>query len=165
MLLFVAYSILSHLNFTPNAVSNRITDFSLLLILLPIALAGLVIGLGGCRWLVTGCWPGQLAIVASTHSLTFHLGAMPTQRYPIDKLTIRYLFEMNTDEIGEDLIYEALLPQEKQLADMLPLIEAAGGSKPLNITILNLCSGTERQIAAALKPFIDYQRNNDHSDS
>lgn len=164
LLLLVAFSIFSRLNLTPSAVSNRIADYSLLILAIPIFLAGVIIGLNGIRWLATACWPGQLAVVASRCGITFHVGAMPSPEYPTEKLTVRYLFEFDTDELDEDLIYESLLPPEKQMADMLPRIDVAGLNQPLNTRILDLCPGTERDIAAALKPFIDFHRQDRNDD-
>ncbi len=160
VMLMIASNVFSGLNLTPTAVSNRITDYSKLILILPLALGGLLIGLNGARWLITACWPGELGVVASTKGITLHLGAMASPHYPIDALTIRYLFEMDTDELDEDLIYEALQPPEKQMAEMLPRIYVTGEREPLNNQLIQLCSGNEAQLAAALKPFVDFHRPN-----
>ena len=160
LMLLISLNVYSGLNFTPNAVSNRITDYSLLAIVTPLAIASVLIGLNGVRWLITACWFGSLGVVASRGGMTFRVGAMRSPHYPIEDLTIRYLFEMKMDDLDEDLIFEALQPPAKQLAEMLPRLTVTGEREPLNNRLLQLCPGSEQQLANILRPFVDHHRPN-----
>lgn len=146
------------LSFTPTATSNRITEYSLTLVLLPVAAGGLLLTFSGLRWLVMVLWPGRLEIVADVDALTFHLGPMGSARYETRRLDVRYLFEIPGDETDAAAIYESLLEPEVQMAEFLPRIRYSGEPDRLDRRILYFIGAGEKQAAAALRPFIDHLR-------
>lgn len=157
-LMLVSIRVITSLNYQPTSVTNRITEYSLALVLLPIAITGLALALAGLRWLVFALWPGKLQITADADALTFALGPMGTHRYPTDRLELHYLFEMDLDAENEDVLYESLLDAEIQMAEMLPRIRVPGEAERLDRRILEFVEGSEKQTADALRPFVAYMR-------
>ncbi len=155
---FLSMRALRGLNFTPSGVSNRITEYALAAVLAPVALVGVALVISGLRWLLMSIWPGRLGIIASADALTFQLGPMGVQRYAMEELTVRYLFESSPGEESETL-YEALLDPDVQMAEFLPRIEGRQDSKRLDLWMLKFAGLAERQCAASLRPWTDMVRN------
>ncbi len=144
------------LDFRPSAVSNRIADYSWACILLAVAIVALIITATGARWLLLAAWPGRLAIVGTRGALSLRLGPMGQTSYDAPRLVVRYLFEL--PEPPDDSSYEALLDEREQMASFLPQIMHPSTRERLDRTILRFASAPEPDVAARLRPFIDYCR-------
>lgn len=159
--LFLMFMSLRHiigLDFVPTGSSNRITEYSLAIVLLPIACGGLILVISGLRWLLLALWPARLEIIASAGGLTFCLGPLGTRHYETQRLDLNYLFEISIDQVDEDAIYESLLDPEVQMAEFLPRIRYPSESQRLDRRILYFTRMSEKQAAAALRPFTEHVR-------
>ena len=160
VLILIAVRVVSELKFTPSGVSNRITEYSVALIMLVVALTGLILVLRGLRWLALALWPAAVGITADAGALTFRMGPFGTRRYPTDALDVSYAFERSVDTEDDDNLYESFLDPEVQMENYLPRIVHPDASVPLERLILHYARGTERQLAVALRPFTDDMRRN-----
>lgn len=159
LLLVICFGVAQGLRFRPSGVSNRIGDYSLAIVMLPVALGGLVIAGMGLRWLAMAVWPGWLGIVADADGLSFHLGPMGSARYCAGELDVRYLFELlGEDGEGDAELYEALTDPQEQMASMLPRIRCARSAKSLERRIVRFTRMGEQELAALLRPFIESVR-------
>ena len=150
---------LNSLNFTSNPLTNRITEYCLMLVMLPIGLCGALFAFSGLRWLLTAFWPGRLAIVADADGIVFHLGPMGTHRCKIDQIKLRYPFELNIEDDGEDAVLESLLEPAQQMTTLLPRMEYAGEPKRIDRRILYFTRLDETQAADVLRPFVEFIRS------
>lgn len=157
-IVIVSYHVFGGLSFAGSAANNRITEYSISLLLLPLVLIGLVLSLRGALWLAFACWPAPLRITAGRDGLTLELGPVGRQHFPTDSLDVRYLFEIPTEAADDGLTYEALLPPEQQMAELLPRIRAPGQPNPIEEQISYYTRCNEQQLADALRPFIEYMR-------
>jgi len=123
-----------------------------------VGLAGAALAFNGLHWLLTACWPGRLRIVADVDGITFHVGPMGIHHYAMDRLRVRYPFELNQEDDG-DAIYESLLQPSEQLATLLPRIEYDGQPIRIDRRILHFTSLDERQAADVLRPFLVFARS------
>lgn len=159
LLMFIALQVVRGLQFQPSAVRNRITDYSLAIVMAPVIVAGLALIWTGGRWLVASLWPGRLDIVAEQGALDFRLGPFGRRVYPPEEIDVRYLFEMSGDfGDDEDDIYESLQPPEEQQARYLPRIRHTHTNERLDQRIMHYVRMGERNAADALRPFIDAHR-------
>lgn len=159
LLLVMSVGTIRSLNFAPNPLTNRITEYCLTLVMLPLGLSGAALAISGLRWLLTALWPGRLLIVADAGGLTFHLGPMGTDRYEIDRITLRYPFELSIEDDGGDAVFESLLEPSEQMATLLPRMEYAGEPTRLDRRILHFTRLDETQAAESLRPFIEFVRS------
>jgi hypothetical protein len=158
-LLLLTFRLVGGLNFAPSAMTNRITEYATVAVMIPVGLVGILLSIVGLRWLVTACWPGRVAIVADATGITFRLGPMGTAHHRINDIDMRYPFE-NDDDEDDDLPDESLLSPEEQMAYLLPKMTCANQIEPLDRLIVRYAGATEHQLAAELKPFIEYARSN-----
>jgi len=150
--------IYTRLNFVSTGVSNRLVEYSIAVISLPIPLIALWTALKSLRWLLLALWPASVAVVASSDSLTFRLGPFGTQAYDAPRLEVRYPFELSQDEEGGG--FEAFLPEEEQRARLLPRILHPDARGPLQRIILRFVKVAESDAARTLRPSIDRWRGN-----
>ncbi len=155
----VAYLIYSSLDFRPSPITNRIVEYSLALVALPVPGAALFSALKALLWAGLWLWPGSVGIFADEQALTFKLGPFGIQVYDAARLDVRYPFEFSSDI--EDGGFEAFLPEEEQVARFLPRLLHPDGDGALNLVILCFVSGDESQIAAALRPVIQQWRSHE----
>lgn len=153
----VTVMIYGRLHFTPTGVSNRLVDFSIAVVALPAPVSAILCGLHALRWALLGVWPWPVGVSAQADVLRLHLGPFGTRRYNADELDVRYPFELSGDT--EDGGYEALLPEEEQIARFLPRIHHPDAAEPLNRVILRFCRGNEADVAALLRPMLDRWRS------
>lgn len=158
-MLAVSVGTISGLNFASNPLTNRITEYCLTLVLAPIGLGGVMLAFSGLRWLLTAFWPGRLCIVADADGITFHLGPMGTDRCEVERITLRYPFELDIEDEGEDAVYESLLEPSEQMATLLPRMEYAGEPKRLDRRILHFTRLDQARAAELLRPFVEYVRS------
>ena len=159
LMLAVSVGTISSLNFTPNPLTNRITEYCLTLVMVPVGFCGAAFAISGLRWLLTAFWPGRLCIVADAGALTFHLGPMGTRRYEVDRISLRYPFELNIEDDGEEAVFESLLEPSVQMATLLPRMEYAGEPNRLNRRILHFTRLDEAHAAKVLRPFFEFVRS------
>lgn len=148
--------IYTRLNFVPTGVSNRLVEFSIAAISLPIPLMALWTTLKSLRWLLLALWPASLAVVANYDSLTLRLGPFGARTYDAPRLEVRYAFELSQDEEGGG--FEAFLPEEEQRSRLLPRILHPDARGPLQRVILRFVKEPESDAARTLRPIIDLWR-------
>lgn len=143
---------------SPSAMSSRMVELSLAAMAIPFALAALGCMFIALRWLLLAAWPARVGIVASAEALVLRLGPFGTRQYETAKLDVRYPFELVEDEDEEDGGFEAFLPEDEQFARLLPRMRHPLNEEPLNRTMLKFVSGSEADLAAALRPMIQRWR-------
>ena len=74
----------------------------------------------------------------------------------VARIKARYFFELPADDVDEP--FEALLPEEEQIAKLIPELTHPDATMPLRRTILRFVHGDEETIAAALRPVIERWR-------
>lgn len=151
------YLIYGKLNFSANAVSNRIVDFAVATAALP-----LVILMGFCvmrfvQYTLMVCWFSPLGVRAGAEFLELRLGPFGSAGYRSAELDIRYPFELSGD--FEDGGFEQFLPEEEQISRLLPRILHQNSPRPINRTFIRFLRGDERAIANSLRPAIEYWRS------
>ena len=149
--------IFGRLNFVPTGISNRLVEYSIAAISLPIPLLAVLTALRAMRWLLLALWPAPVAVVAEVDSLTLRLGPFGTRTYDAARLDVRYPFELSQDADGGG--FEAFLPEDEQRAKLLPRILYPAAREPLNRVILRLVKESEPDATWALCPMIDRLRN------
>lgn len=154
---FLVALILVRLDFSTTAISNRIVDFALAVVSLPLVMAALVWGIQAIRWLALALWPAAIGAFASASGLTLRFGPFGTSTYPASELDVRYLFELGEEE--SDGSYEALLPEEEQRAQFVPRLAHPAATQPLDRVIIRFVAGSEADMAASLRPVVDRWRS------
>jgi len=149
--------IYGRLNFVPTGVSNRLVDYSIAALSLPIPLISLWMTLKAVRWLLLALWPTRAAVVAEADTLTLRLGPFGTRTYDAQRLDVRYLFELSQD--ADEGGFEAFLPEEQQRDKFLPRILHPAAREPLNRIILRFVKESEPDAARTLRPLIDRWRS------
>lgn len=144
--------IYSRLEFIPTAVSNRLVDYAVAVASLPLTLVAVFCALRMLTQLLAVAWPPPLGIEAGEHSLALLLGPFGIKVFPADELDIRYPFELSGD--SDDGGFEQFLPEEEQMARLLPRITHPRAKLPINRTILRFVAGDEAQVARLLQPMV-----------
>ena len=148
--------IYSRINLHASAMSNRIVDYGLLVVALPIGILAFVC-IGKCvSWMLLVAWPLETSIAADEESLVLRLGPFGTRRYEARQLETRYPFEFSDD--GAEGGFESFLPEEQQRDTLLPRITHAGVSEPLNRTLIRFAGRPEKELARQLRPVLDLWR-------
>lgn len=145
------------LDFEPSAASNRLVDYSIAVAASPIALTAALGAFNALRWLLLFAWPGRVAIRADEQALHIAAGPFGTRHYDAERLAVHYPFEMSADDDGPT--FEAFLPEEEQLDNLLPRIRHPDAATEINRTILKFAVGTEAELAGALRPVIERWRS------
>lgn len=159
LLLVCATAVFGRLQFVPTAFSNRLVDYSIaLLLVVPGVLLAIACVIKSLQWLLLAFWPGKVGVVAQEHELTLRLGPFGTKRYDMNRCDVRYPFEMDDEE--NEGRFEAYLPEDRQRSSLLPRIVASDTSEPVDRLILRFASGSESDLAVALRPMIDRWRTN-----
>ena len=149
---FVVYS---RLHFVPTAVSNRIVDYAVAVAALPLPILALICAIRTVRYVLAVVWPSPVGVYADAQALELRLGPFGTAAYPAGELAIRYPFELSGDDDGG---FEAFLPEEEQMARLLPRITHPRAKRSIHRTILHFMAGGESEIAQALRPAIELWR-------
>ncbi len=164
-------AVFERLNFVPTAFSNRLVDYSFVLLALPFVLLAVSCVIKSMQWLLLASWPGKIGIFADENELTLRLGPFGTRRFDTKRLDIRYPFERREEE--DEGGFEALLPEEDQRRNLLPHMfvwhrfPAGAGQgletrtkRPVQVDrlILRFASGSESDLAARLRPLIERWR-------
>lgn len=154
----LTYAIYSRLNFIPSAISNRLVDYGLAILSLPVPVIGVIFAVRTVRWLLLAAWPKPVLILATDEKLAFHLGPFGNREFDAARLTIRYPYELLEDS-DEDPGFEGYLPEEDQHEKLLPRITYPGHAKTLDQLIASFSSLAEAATIAALRPAIDRWRS------
>ena len=141
-----------------RGMSSPLVNASLTLAVLPILLSGLVCVWHGLRWIGLALWPGKIGFFAHSQSFDTCLGPFGARSFPVNELSIKYLFELDDDELS-DGGFEAYLPEEVQTSRFLPRISHPSSLRDLNEVILRFADGSEEDIAKRLRPAIKVWRN------
>ena len=152
----ISWSVLANLRLWGGGGSPPIVDVALAVLVVPFVLGAIALGLSGLRWLALALWPGPPGIHADTLALTLALGPFGTRRYETDRLDVRYPFECSDDDEADT--FEALLPEEEQIRDYLPIMRHPGAREPLNRVVLRFVAGPERAVARTLRPIFTLWR-------
>jgi len=152
-----SFLIYTSLHFVPSGVSNRLVDYSVALISLPIPLTALWSAFKGARWLLLSVWPAPVGVFADERTLTLRLGPFGTRSYDASRMDIRYPFELSQDDEGGG--FEAFLPEEEQQMRLLPRILHPGAREPLNRVILRFVQPSEEEAVRSLRPLLDHWRS------
>lgn len=158
VLFLFGWNAMRNLDFANSPTTNRITEYALGVVLVPVTMSGLLLAIAGMRWALLAGWPAPLGIVGSTDGLTFRLGPMGNRRFDISGLDVTYLFERSFDTDDAEAVYESLIDPQLQMAEMLPCIRHPDAGEPLERRILRFVRMSERRTADALRPFIDHVR-------
>lgn len=157
LLAALAFVVYSQLDFSPNAVSSRIVDFSIAFGGLPLPLLTIFCGVRAFQHILAIVWVAPLGVFAGSDVLELRFGPFGSAAYPARELDIRYPFELSGD--FDDGGFEHYLPEEEQLARLLPRILHHRAAKPINRTMLQFLSGDEQATAHALRPAIELWRS------
>lgn len=156
LLAAVTFVVYSPLHFLPTATANHIVDWAIAVAAVPLPMLAAVCGIRAVRHLLAVFWLAALGVLADENSLCLRLGPFGTVNYPAHELDIRYPFELSGD--FEDGGFEQYLPEEEQLARLMPRITHARAKLPINRTILRFVTGDEAQVAAMMRPAIERWR-------
>ena len=156
LLAVIAMAIYGGLHFRPTAVSNRLVDYGVAALVLPLPLAALLCGWKALPWLLLSSWPGGMGIVADTRSVIMRLGPFGTQRYDVARLEVSYPYELADSET--DTTFESFLPREQQLDQLLPQMVYAPSKEHIELVILKFVSCSEEEAAKAFRPVIQRWR-------
>lgn len=146
------YAVYSRLNFVPSAISNRLVDYSAAILALPLPCAGFIAASRSARWIALALWP-KVGIRAQQRGLSFDLGPFGRRQFDAQRMEIRYPYEL-LDDPGYEPGVEAYLPEEEQLATLLPRLRYPGFGQNLNEVILKFAVEEEVEIAVRLSPVI-----------
>lgn len=157
----IAFVVYPNLDFTAPSGVNRVVAYSAALIALPAPIAALICGIKCVRYILLAVWPARVCVSADDDGLTMRLGPFGTRWYPSTELSALYPFEITDEDI--DGGFEAYLPEEEQVARLLPRLTHPNAPKPLHRTILQFSCGDEASIAAKLRPVIQRWRAKQHA--
>lgn len=148
------------LDFSPAAAHQRLIQISIAVASAPLAIAALTCGFACIRYSLLALWPGRVGMEANNSTLAFRLGPFGTRRYDSASLDIRYPFEQSGDVTEGG--FEAFLPEDEQLARLVPRITHPRAKEPLNRVLVRFCSSDEAELAQTLRPAIDRWRGESH---
>lgn len=139
------------LDFTRTGVHSLLVEGALAVVGLAPAAGAVICAARAFLYLLLGLWTKRIGVFADDEYLTLRLGPFGTMEYPVRELDIRYPFELSGDEDS----FEAFLPKDVQRATMLPRMLRHGEPKPIQQMILRFAAGTEAEVAARMRPWIE----------
>lgn len=154
--------IFMRIGFRPSGLPRGPVDFSLCVVLLPLAGAVLFFGGRAISWLLLAFWPAPVGVWATAEALVTRFGPWGRRRYRADELDIRYGFEWPEEQRTE--FFEAMLPEEEQLASYLPRIRHPSAVTPVNQTMLRFLGRPEFEVAAAMRSALERWRERNPQD-
>jgi len=147
----------SRLHFRPTAIASGIVDYAVAIAALPLVGFALFCAVRTLQYILAAVWPGPLGLHADGEYLQLFLGPFGNQCYRAVELDIRYPFEMEEDDEGGG--FEQFLPEDEQLARMIPRITHQSAKVPISRTILRFMGGDEPRIASQLRRVIEHWRS------
>jgi|GEM_PF-2459145 len=155
-LALLVVSVWRGLQFSPTGASNRLVDYSIAVLLLPIACFAAYAAVVSMRLALLACWPAAVGAFAARDELILRFGPYGTKRFDAARLDVRYPFEEAEDAAEEG--YEALLPEAVQLSQLCPRIAHPHAPHRLDMVIARRTGYTGEEIADLLRPAIEYYR-------
>ena len=152
----VAVAVFSQLHFIPSGTSNRLVDYSLAVLMIPIVLGAAAFAIRAAGLACMAAWPGSVGVFAGPDELTIKMGPFGTKRYDVARLDVRYPYELPADD-GEEQ-FEALLPHERQVAELIPRITHPDARELIDRTIRRMAGVSEDNIVRILRPAIYFYR-------
>lgn len=153
----VTLSVFPDLNLWSGGATNRVVDWAIALIALPVPLISLIALWRAIRWLSLSIWPGPVGIAATLEGIQTHLGLIESRTYDAKRLVIRYPFEL-AEELDEGS-FEAYLPEEKQMEMLMPRMTHPQARRPLQEILMQFGSYDEADLARRLRPLIERWRH------
>jgi hypothetical protein len=144
------------LEFVPSGTSNRLVDYCIAVVLLPVSLIAMFCAVAAVRLTLLACWPGPSGVFAYADAMVLRFGPFGTKRYDAERLDVRYPFEMSADSSDDN--FEALLPEEIQLEQMCPRMAHPDSPEPLDRLIRRFTGCAEMELATLLRPAIEHYR-------
>lgn len=157
-----AVAVFSQLRFVPSGVSNRLVDYCFAVLLIPVVLGAAAFAFRAAGLVCMAIWPGAVGVYAGRDRLTIKMGPFGTRDYDVGRLDIRYPYELPTDD-GEDQ-FEALLPHERQWAELFPKITHPDARELIDRTIRRMAGIPEEDIVRILRPAISFYRGDREGD-
>ena len=152
----VAAIVFGQLQFVPSGTSNRFVDYSIAILMIPFVLGAVAFAMRAAGLACMAIWPGSVGVYAGRETLTIRLGPFGTRRYDVRRLEVRYPYELPADD-GDDQ-FEAFLPEERQLAELVPRMTHPEASELLDRTIRRMAGMADAEIARVLRPAMDFYR-------
>lgn len=148
----ISWHILTDIRLEAASGANTVVAVAWIAMLVPFGLVGAVMVIVGLRWLALALWPGRVGVTATADELKLALGPFGTRSFDASRLEAKYFFELSIDVVDEG--FEALLPDEEQVANFLPRLRHPDAKEPLNRRLMRFATGTEPEIAQTLRPVI-----------
>lgn len=148
--------VLGKLRFSPTGFSNRVVDYSVAALLIPLAGLSAYGTLASVRHFLLSCWPLPLGIVFEERKLLLCLGPFGRWEYDVHMLEIQYPFEQSVDLAGGS--FEAFLPVDEQLATLVPHISLSGERDAIDRRILRFAAHSEEELASMVRDVISQWR-------
>ena len=153
LILTAVWAVVQRLNFVPTAFSNRLVDYCIALLAVPVILLALLCVFRSLQWVLLAVWPTRIGVFAESNKLTLCFGPFGTRDYDTNGLDIRYPFELSEEDAGEGG-FEALLPEEEQRRSFLPRMFDVRTRVEVDRLTLKFASVFEGDLAAQLEPLI-----------
>ena len=147
----IVFVVLGRLRFSPTGFSNRLVDFSIAAMLIPLAGVSLYAAFASARHFLLSAWPFPLGIVFAERSLGLYIGPFGRDEYDVHQLDVRYPFEQSVDLAGG--LFEAFLPVDEQMATLLPRISLGGGSA-IDRRVLHFAAQSEEELAGMVRDLV-----------
>jgi len=142
--------------FVPTAVSNRITDYALAVVLVLLAAVGFSFALAGLRWLLFLFWPARLHIVADSKRLCIPTGPIGRLELDWERMSARYSFEVEPEELGEG--FDSLMDEDEEPSVRLPLLRHPALRTPVNDLLTAFAGLEEGRLVGLLRPYVERVR-------
>lgn len=152
----VAAIVFGQLQFVPSGTSNRLVDYSVAILMIPFVLGAVAFAIRAVGLACMAIWPGSVGVYAGREVLTIRLGPFGTRRYDVQRLEVRYPYELPVDD--GDNQFEALLPKEQQWAELVPRMTHPDASEQIDRTIRRMAGMADKEIARVLRPAMDFYR-------
>jgi hypothetical protein len=162
MLGLIVLAVLGKLEFSPTGFSNRVVDYSLAALVIPVAGLAIYAGLTSARYFLLSFWPGPLGMVFDERSLRLSLGPFGCRDYDVQHLDIQYPFEQPGDLAGDS--FEAFLPVEEQMATLVPRISHRGEPEAIDRRVLRFAAYSEEELAGMVRDVVSQWRASQASD-
>lgn len=152
LLMWLAWTLYSSLDFRPSAISNRVAEYSLAFVAALVTLAGMTLAMTGARWLIFALWPGPLGLEVSTAMLRIRLGPFGSQNLELNRLSAIYRFELPP---GEETTTEDFMDPQEQVDSCLPILRHPDRPGTINAILERFIAGTTQEQLALLRPLVE----------
>ncbi|MHC5110224.1 MAG: hypothetical protein ACYTHJ_10140 [Planctomycetota bacterium] len=154
LLIVACIPIYGSLSFQVTGATNRIIEYSIAIIALPLPCLALITGFTGLRWLILGLWPKSTGFLFARDRLEISLGVFGRHRLPLAHLDIKYPYDLDEDEA--DGSFESFLPQDIQRATLVPAMTHPAFGGKIHLELQRFTAETEQQLATRLQDVFDH---------